>query len=277
MRYSSIHTHTLFCDGKDDVETLCRRAWEKGLVSLGFSSHAPVRQKTGFVTDWHIPDEKLGQYLDEVRAAKSRWEGRLRVLLGLEVDYIEGLMGPSAKDIHALGLDYVIGSVHYVVPPRGSPFTVDESLPEFEAGLREGFSGDAGAMIATYWDAVEGMIHAGGFDVLGHVDLVKKNLAKSPLTKGLSANDLDGRRFSRIAALLEGSPVVVEINTGGLNRGYVEETYPGLELLRLLRERNVLVTITADAHCADQLDGHYELARETLLRAGYTEADCVQW
>ena len=41
MIRGNFHTHTVFCDGKDTVEHMARRAWEQGLVSLGFSGHGP--------------------------------------------------------------------------------------------------------------------------------------------------------------------------------------------------------------------------------------------
>jgi histidinol-phosphatase (PHP family) len=53
--FSSLHTHTVFCDGKDDVETMCRTAFEKGLAAIGFSAHAPIG-KTGIETDWNMKD-----------------------------------------------------------------------------------------------------------------------------------------------------------------------------------------------------------------------------
>jgi histidinol-phosphatase (PHP family) len=269
MRFSSLHTHTCFCDGRDDVETMCRAAWEKGLSAIGFSAHGPIGRKTGFKTAWHLPDGRLEEYMAAVREARQRWEGRLPVYLGLEVDYIRGLTGPADKDIRDLGLDYIIASVHYILPPgKAGPFTVDGSMEELEQGVREGFGGDGEAMMECYWDAVQEMIAAGGFDILGHVDLVKKNNA------GGRWFDPEGERFCRrageTAAAASRAGVAVEVNTGGINRKKITDTYPSLPLLRLFGERRVPALITADAHRAEDLDGHYQAARETLLAAGYT-------
>jgi histidinol-phosphatase (PHP family) len=270
MRFSSLHTHTVFCDGRDDVETMCRAAWEKGLVSIGFSGHAPIAKKTGMTTDWHIREDRLEAYLDEVRSARRRWESRLPVYLGLEVDFIDGLIGPA--DYRGLGLDYIIGSVHYVVPPKGRPFTVDGRPEELEKGIREGFGGDGEALMECYWDTVVNMISAGGFDILGHVDLVKKNNGD-----GLWFSP-EGEAWRRKAAETAGAAkntgtrIVLEINTGGINRKKISETYPSIPLLRLFREKGVPVTITADAHRAGDLDGNYQAALKALTASGYTEA-----
>jgi histidinol-phosphatase (PHP family) len=269
MRYSCIHTHTNFCDGEDDVETVCRAAYEQGLVSVGFSSHAPICRKTGLSSDWHLRDDRLEEYLDAVRAARCRWAGKLPVFLGLEADYIRGLTGPADKDYKDMGLDYLIGSVHYVIPPNGrEPFTVDGPREEFERDLRENFDGDGEALMETYWEAVTDMLREGGFDILGHMDLVKKNNPRQEWFSQKGERYL--RRTARIADPVAASGVVVELNTGGLNRGKTTEPYPSLGILRLLKEKNVPIIITSDAHCAGHLRGHYDTARKTLLDAGYT-------
>jgi histidinol-phosphatase (PHP family) len=270
MRFSSLHTHTLFCDGRDDVETMCRTAWEKGLTALGFSAHGPVYRKTGLKSDWHLPEEKLEEYITEVRAAGKRWEGRIPVYLGMECDYIRGLTGPADRDIQELGLDFIIASVHYIVSPEGGePFAVDGPAEELEQGVGKYFAGDGEAMMGYYWDAVQEMIAAGGFDILGHADLVKKNNAGGRWFNPEGENYL--RRAEESARAAGRAGLAAEINTGGLNRNKVPDTYPSLPLLRLFRENQVPMVITADAHRAQDLDGHYQMARDALLAAGYTE------
>jgi len=263
--FSSLHTHTVFCDGKDDVETMCRTAYAKGLVAIGFSAHAPIG-RTGLTSNWHIPDQRLGEYTAEVRAARQRWEGKIAVYLGLELDYIKGLRSALDSDITGLNLDYLIGSVHYLLPPHGAPFTVDGPPAELEGGLA-GFSGDGEAMMHAYWDAVLEMVALGGFDIVGHLDLVKKGNAAERLFNMRTGYM---RRVEEVVRAVSSGGFVVEVNTGGMNRGSVTETYPSLPIVRLLRQHNVPVMITADAHNANDLDGHYPAACRTLLDAGYT-------
>jgi histidinol-phosphatase (PHP family) len=291
MTYSCLHTHTLFCDGADDVETMCAAAAARGFVSIGFSSHAPIAKKTGIKTGWHLPDEKLDEYVETVLAAKKRRQGTLEVFLGLEVDYIKGLCGPSDRDYQSLPLDYIIGSVHYVASPE-SGFTVDAPEKEFRAGFRKLFHDDGTALYNAYYDAYCEMISEGGFDIAGHFDLVKKNNGLyrffSPEDPGYkkrlleTADCLASRRVNigvaggagRSSGLPEDGtfPFVVEVNTGGMNRGRTSEPYPSPAALKLLRERNIPVTVTADAHSAGHLGGHYEEARAAMLDAGYTTA-----
>jgi histidinol-phosphatase (PHP family) len=256
---------------------MCRTAYEKGLVSIGFSSHAPVG-KTGLKTTWHMKDEKLGEYINEVKAARLRWEGKLAVYLGLEVDYIKGLRSPMDKDIKDLNLDYTIGAVHYLTPPHGELFTVDGPLEELENGILDGFGGDGESMLSAYLNNVMEMVTLGGFDIVAHLEKKQKNHS----SQGSSAfRDKQGRWFEmenadyirkmeEIARAISSSGLVVEANTGGIKRGYVTETYPSLAVLSLLHKYKIPVIISADAHNPKDLDGHYSEARQILLDAGYT-------
>jgi len=270
MEFSSLHAHTIFCDGADDIETMCRAAFAKGLCAIGFSSHAPIFRKTGIKTDWHMSDNRLYEYLDEVNAARSRWEGKLDVFSGLELDYIKGLCSAKDADIRSLNLDFIIGSVHYIVPDNGvPPFTIDGQPEELEKGIAEGFGGDGTAAMHAYWDAVAEMTATGGFDILGHADLIRKNNGNM---RWFNTDSTDWRcRLEEIAQAAGSSGCIAEINSGGLNRGRFPETYPSGLFLHLLHKNNVPVIITADAHRAEDLDGHYDTARQNLLDAGYNE------
>ena len=266
--FSSMHNHTLFCDGKDDIETMCRAAYKKKLFAVGFSAHAPIFKQTGLNSDWHLKEERLDEYVSQVLSAKNRWQGKLEVFLGLELDYIKGLRCAQDSDIKALNLDYIISSVHYIFPANGAqPFTVDGPPEEFEKGLKEGFNGDAQALMHSYYDAVAQMIALGGFDILGHADIIKKNYQD----KNYWPVEDESNRQREIAHACALTGITAEVNTGGLNRKKTKDVYPSLSFLRLLHECKVPVIITADAHCAQDIDGCYDTALQTLICAGFNE------
>jgi len=266
--FSSMHTHTIFCDGQDNVETMCRAAYEKELYAVGFSAHAPIFKQTGIDSNWHLKEEKVDEYVSEVLAAKKRWQGKLEVFLGYEVDYIKGMRSPLDSDIRAINPDFLIGSVHYIFPANGAPpFTVDGPLEEFEKGLKEGFNGDADALMNCYYDAVLQMTEEGGFDILAHADLIKKNCQD----KNLWNEKDEFIRQKEIAAALSRTGLTAEVNTGGINRGKIRDVYPSLSFLRLFREYDVPVIITSDAHCARDISGNYDIALQILKYAGFSE------
>jgi histidinol-phosphatase (PHP family) len=259
---------------------MCEAAFSRGFESIGFSSHAPIVKKTGIKTEWHMKDERLNEYIDEVLKARKKWKGKLEIFLGLEVDYIRGLCGPMDADIQALPLDYIIGAVHFCCMPKSHEFfSVDGSPEELEKGLEQ-FDNDEDALCEEYYDTYCSMINAGGSDILAHLDIIKKNnnrlLFFSP--KDSWYTKLLIRTADIIAAVRAsnkntgGSMLVVEVNTGAMNNGYCSEPYPSLDVLKFLVERNIPLVINADAHTPDHLGGNYEAAVTVMKEAGYTAA-----
>jgi histidinol-phosphatase (PHP family) len=268
LSFSSLHNHTIFCDGKDDIETMCRAAFEKKLCAIGFSAHAPVAKKTGIESNWNLKEDKFDEYVEQVLEAKKRWHGKLEVLLGFEVDYIKGLRSALDGDITVVNPDYLISSVHFLIPANGAkPFTVDGPKEEFLQGLNEGFGGDAQALMNSYYDAVAEMIALGGFEILGHADLIKKNCQGEKFW----SEETEACRQREIARAIAKAGIVVETNTGGINRKKINETYPSITFLRFFREYNTPVLITADAHQAKDIAGNYDIAVQTLLSAGFSD------
>jgi histidinol-phosphatase (PHP family) len=263
--FSSMHIHTKFCDGRDDIETMCQAAYDKSLFAIGFSSHAPTDKQLGSVNGWNMKSDLIDEYVTQVLAAKERWRGKLNVFLGLEVDYIKGKRSPLDSDIVKLNLDYIIGSVHYLFPENGTKgFTVDGSREEFDTGLKDGFGGDAQKLMHSYYDAVAEMIKIGGFDIIGHADLLKKNT----LGMNLWSLEAEAERQKEITNFAKKAKLVFEVNTGGINRNKIQETYPSLSFLKIIKKFNVPVTITADAHCARDVNGNYTTALNILKEAG---------
>jgi len=281
-----MHTHTIFCDGKTDIETMCQKAFSLGFESIGFSSHAPITGKTGMESSFNLSDEKLPQYIDAALAARKRWKDKLKVYLGLEVDYIEGLCGPADADIRELPLDYVIGAVHYIAAPKtGTYFTVDGPPEEFDPGFEQ-FDNDGLALCKAYYGAYRKMVSAGNCDILAHLDLVKKNnekrkkngagffLSEDPEYIRLYVETVDTIASVRAKAINgkhpDGiTPPIVEVNTGGMVRGQMPEPYPCPAILRLLLEQDIPLMVNADAHAPEHLGGAYEEAWQSMRLAGY--------
>ena len=81
MKYSNLHTHCVFCDGKNTPEDMIARAEELGFVSLGFSSHASQTMNSF----WGLRNE-LG-YIEKIRALAAE-NDRIRIHLGVELDTV---------------------------------------------------------------------------------------------------------------------------------------------------------------------------------------------
>lgn len=266
MILSNYHTHSLFCDGKASPAQMAFAAREAGFSVLGFSGHAPLP----FPTDWNMKREDMGAYRQAVSECAREHQGAMEVLLGWEIDWIEGLAGPSRAEWATEEKDFCIGSVHYLRAPDGFLFTVDEGNESFRAALSEHFDGNGRALVEAYWSAVAGMVRAGGFDILGHLDLVRKNNVVDPFFAEDAPWYIEAA-FSVIDLIAEAG-VVVEINMGGMARGKISSPYPAPPLLSRLREKGVPMTLCSDAHAPEHLTSHQESGRRALLAAGFDRA-----
>lgn len=275
---TNYHTHSEFCDGKATARIMAQAARQAGFKVLGFSSHAPLPFRTGWTMDY----ERLPEYLETLRSLGCEHAPDMDILVGLEIDYIEGLCGPADGRFAAAHLDYSIGSAHFVTP-AGAPmasaaaldaagvptfgFAVDEPEDDFEAHLAAFYDGDAGALVDDYYAAVAACVRAGGFDILGHLDLVRKN------NRGQVRFREDTARYREAAMTavdaLAGSGIIVEINTGGMARGKTDSPYPAPWILKELRARNVSVCVNADAHSPEHLSAFRDEGLRAAAEAGY--------
>ena len=80
---SNFHTHTTWCDGKDEPEAVVRTAIDKGFEAIGFSSHVSFPE----VTPWVLGPDRAPEYAREIRALAAKYAGRIKVFLGAEADY----------------------------------------------------------------------------------------------------------------------------------------------------------------------------------------------
>jgi histidinol-phosphatase (PHP family) len=258
------HTHTYHCDGHGEPNEYAEAALRKGMPRLGFSGHNVVP----FPTDWTMPAARLESYLREVREVKERYSGRLEVFLGIEADFIPGMISPVHRDIRGLGLDFVIGSVHFIGPSDGDhAWTVDGPLEEMEDAVQHGFGGDARGLVERYYRLLASMAETAAPDIVAHFDVVKKNNRDGQF---FSEDDAWYRAAVKLALdSVRESGCVMEINTGGVVRGTSGSFYPSPWILREACRMDIPVMVNADAHRPEQIDGKFPEAVQLLRGAGY--------
>jgi histidinol-phosphatase (PHP family) len=245
---------------------MAQAAHAAGYDILGFSSHAPLP----FDTSWNLKWPRYADYGAAIEALKKKWipEG-MTVLLGLEIDHIEGMASPRDEAYGKINLDYRIGSVHFITKLQGGLFTVDENEKDFSRHVTENAEGDARRIWKEYYRNLEAMIEKGGFDIVGHFDLVKKNNSHGRYFDEGSGEYLSAA-FDAVEAASRNN-TIVEINTGGIARGKTDEPYPSLSILKRMRERSVRITLGDDAHAPDHLGKYQKHALELAKTAGYDE------
>ena len=248
MMKTNYHTHTTWCDGRDSPEDMIRAALDKGFDALGFSAHATYPDDSACT----VPAAKLAAYFAEIRAHATAYADRIKVLCGLEADYIPGVTEPSHAWYAAFAPDYLIGSVHYVIAPDGARVPVDHSPPLLKDGVAAHFGGDAEAYVRAYFAQEREMVARFDFDVVGHPDLVRKFNAKHPYFDEQA--EWYREELALTADAIAASRKLVEVNTGAISRGWLDDAYPSAPFRAMLRERGVRFILSSDSHAADTLD-----------------------
>jgi histidinol-phosphatase (PHP family) len=267
---TNYHTHTTFCDGKDSPEEMVIAAIEKGFDILGFSAHAMYPHEY----PGNLQLSRYAEYAETLTALKAKYRGKIEILIGYEVDFIPQWSVPDRKIFAALGADYTIGSVHCASNKPDAVFPIDyfiaDGKTEDVAGSLEAvFSGDGKKAVQAYFAAEREMLRHGGFDIAGHLDVIRKR--NGVLHFFDESENWYKRELEATAEAAGASGVIVEINTGGFARGAIDDTYPSADFLNALYKNAVPVMINSDAHAATQLDSGFDLAKKRALDAGYRE------
>ena len=246
---ANYHTHSTWCDGKDTPRTVIEAAIAKGFDEIGFSSHAMLPEDD---TDWVLTPEKAPRYAAEIRALAEEFKGRIRVRLGVEADYVPGGANPDRKTYAAMAPEYIIGSIHFVVARDGARVPVDHTPQLLADGIRDHFGGDVERYVRTYFAQQRDMVSKFDFDIVGHLDLVRKFNAKHPYFDETAAWYRE--ELVRTADAVAASGKIAEVNTGAISRGWLDDAYPSSAFRALLRERGVRFVLSADAHAAETID-----------------------
>ncbi len=232
------------------AETYVAAAGAADVDEIGFTDHAyRFRQAEGWLDHPLWPVRPLAD-LDRYHAAVTSFrEAGLPVKVGLEVDYVSGAERAIRATVAGYAWDYLLGSVHWV-----AGLCVDWK----EASIWERYPVER--VWEMYVDDLCAAAATGIYDSMAHPDLAKVfGLRPDPKPYGL---------YIRMADAFAAAGVCAEVSTAGLHNA-AGELYPDPELLRLLHERGVPVTLASDAHAPGQVGRSFDRALAALHEAGY--------
>ena len=232
---------------------MIQAAVAKGFEVIGFSSHAMLPESD---TDWVLTPDKAPRYMTEIRSLAEDFKDQIRVLGGVEADYVPGGANPDRSTYAAIAPDYIIGSIHWVVAEDGARVPVDDTPEKLADGIREHFEGSAEKFIRAYYRQVREMVATCRFEIVGHLDLVRKFNAKHPYFDEKA--DWYREEIGKTAAAVAKSGKIAEVNTGAIARGWLDDAYPSEEFRKMLREKGVKFVLSSDAHTADGIDCAFE-------------------
>lgn len=244
-----LHMHTVYCDGKSTAEEMVLSAIEKGLDTIGVATHSYAPQSV----DYCIKKEDVPKFIEEVRALKEKYADKIRVLCGVEQDYVSTY--PTDK------FDYSIGSVHYFIV-GDNMYDVDLCEEAFLNVVNTVFGGDFYAAAENYYATLEKVIEKTNADIIGHFDLVTK------FNEGDKHFDTKHPRYVQAyqralyKLLKTGKPF--EINTGVISRGHKTAPYPSADIIKIIKENGGTLMLNSDAHHAKNVAYQFDIWQKLL-------------
>ncbi len=275
-----------------------------GFSELGFSGHCPLPFENTFsITDYE-------GYCNEARALKEEYKDRIKIHLGLEMDYVPGMLEDFTPLIEQGQLDYTIGSVHLIPgllhtpsPLRGTPPNLGgetDSYPYSSPKLGEGDRRSAvveESVSDTLWfiDGPsyerydEGLVKLFGGDIRRAVRayfhqqnaMLERNrptIVGHPDKIVMHNRDRyfheDEPWYRELALetihLIHELGLICEINTRGIYKGRHADYYPGKWLIQEMKALRIPVIVSTDAHAPEDLL-RTEGAYEYLAAIHYSE------
>lgn len=248
--YYDSHMHTPLCKhAYGEPEEYAEVALARGLKGITFTCHSPMPD--GFWPEVRMDVKELETYQSLVTRAAKAYKGELDIRLGMETDFFPGMEWWAEWLNENLPLSHVLGSVHFFGPEYKQKFWKND-LPAFQK---------------QYFTHLAESAETGLFDTLAHPDLVK-NAAPGEWDFERLRDHVEAC-LDRIAA----TGVAMELNTSGIHKA-LSEFNPGLDMLRLMRARNIPVVLGSDSHVPKRVGADFERALDALEAAGYTRVSC---
>ena len=239
------HMHTTYSDGKRDMGEYVTEAEKKKIDEIGFSDHIYLEKR-----QWSMDHANLPKYVSSIENLKSK--SQIPIKTGLEVDFIPDQMDSLMHLIKQWNPDYLIGSVHHI----------DKWLLDSEREIDEWKRRNADQVYTQYFSLVQAMAKTQLFDIVGHLDLVKKFNYRSK-------NDLSDLLLKTVE-IIGKSGMCVEINTSGLRKP-CHEIYPSEKLLRMCFDNAIQISFGSDAHAPEDVGNGFDQAIALARRVGYEE------
>lgn len=261
MRKVNLHTHTVFCDGRNTPEEMVLSAIDKGFDVLGFSGHS----SSCFDGNGCIADSDIPKYKEEIQRLKQKYRDSILILCGIEQDYY--------ATQPAVGFDYVIGSVHafhkegFDMTPSSFVF-VDYGTDRLQDALDRFYDGEPMSLAEDYFERVSHVVEQTKCNIIGHFDLLTKFNEQARI--------FDERHPRYVAAVdkalecLLASGAIFEINTGAMAKELRTVPYPSESILRKINAGGGKIILSSDTHWCDTIDFAFKEARQLARICGFT-------
>lgn len=255
---SNYHTHTEFSDGSHQPEVYVEEAISLGFKSFGFSDHSPLPFENRFAIQNH---QSLLDYSSDISRLKQKYKSQINIYLGIEADFIPGVTQSFNSLRLEAKLDYVIGGVHLVKKKDEDRFWFIDGpkIESYDQGLFEIFDGNIVNAVKTYYLQLMEMIDSEKPDIVAHPDKITMH-NQNRYFNGTEKWYTDS--VAKTLDLIKQNNTIVEVNTRGIYKKRSDSLFPGIEILKQIRQMNIPIILSSDAHNPSEIASQFE---ETVI------------
>lgn len=260
---TNYHSHCDFCDGRAPMEDFVKAAIEAGFSAYGVSSHSPLPPYTGHTNV--LQYDRVDEYLAEIERLKAKYDDKIELYAGMEIDYIDADHNPANEYFQNLPLDYRIGSVHFLKVGDALAMDADTRPENFVVHLAKFYDNNLKQLVLDYYDAKMRMVALGGFDFVGHADKVSMNARR--VEANITTEKWYKDKIKEYFHFISEQGMMLEINTKALHTAGL--FFPNEEHFGLLHTLGIPLVINSDAHSPHLINSGRMEAIERLRTVGY--------
>lgn len=241
------HMHSSFsADCSVSMEDMVIGAIEKGLTEICFTEHI----------DYEYPDETivfefdLEEYSKVLKQLQAKYSEQITIKKGIEIGVQPHLLQRYEQLMADWDFDFTICSMH----------TTDQKSLHYKEIFIDRTIEDA---YQLYYDELFTCIkNFKNFNVLGHVDLIKRYSSEQP------ANDFHEMLTAIFKEIIPAGKGI-ELNTSGVRYG-LPHAMPSNDVLKLYKEcGGEIITLGSDAHRVSELAFQFHESLSLLQSIGF--------
>lgn len=220
---ANYHGHTMHCKhGIGTTREHIEAAIKFGLQEVAITEHVPIKGKKLSRIDY----EDFEDFITELNNLKIEYQDKIKVLTGLECEYIPEIMDAHLELKEKYQIDFLVLGHHFSNLSQVGHYY-------FETRNKQ--------MIDEYVENAIAAVKSGHFKIFAHPDLIFNKLAADDYLLAKSKELLDA---------CKAVGMVIEINSNGLrnNKGY-----PNKEFWKLAKTYDLTVVINADSHAPEEI------------------------
>ncbi len=254
------HIHSPFCPHgtPDSLESYVEEGLKHGLTEMSFTEHMPFPEyfldDRKFQDECATPKSFMMNYINAVQELKEKYKNKIKINIGMEVDFLDGLEEKSVELLNEYGpyMEDGLLSVHFI--KIGDKFTDIDGKEGFKRAVDY-----YGSVEKVYDKYYETLIKAVEYDLgkykpkrIGHPNLIRI------FNKLFPIEYLNCEILERLAKAIKLRDYEVDINTSGLRKPYCGEVYVSGIFKDLVEKYEIRRVYGSDSHTSKDVAKDFE-------------------